>query len=164
MNISIIAALDQAGGIGKNNKLPWKLKADQQRFKRLTMGHYIIMGRKTFEAIGKPLPGRKSIVITKNQSYLPQGCLISNSIENALSIARDDSESEAFIIGGGEIFSQTIGFVDRMYLTIVQTITDCDVYFPEYRHEDWLEEWTVYQPANDDNDYSSIFKSLVKVS
>ena len=164
MDISIIAALDQAGGIGKNNKIPWRLKDDQKRFKRLTMDHYIIMGRKTYESIGRPLPGRKSIVITKNQSYSPQGCLISDSIENALSIARDDGEREAFIIGGGEIFAQSIEFANRMYLTIVQTTTDCDVYFPEYRREDWLEEWTVIQPASDDNEYSSIFKSLVKIA
>lgn len=162
MKVSIIAALDQAGGIGKNNQLPWKLKDDQKRFKRLTMGHYIIMGRKTFESIGKPLPGRKSIIITKNQLYFFQGCLISNSIKNALSIARDDNDSEAFIIGGGEIFSQSIEYANRMYLTIVQTITDCDVYFPPYNHEDWLEKWSVYQPANDDNQYSSEFKYLIK--
>jgi dihydrofolate reductase len=164
MNVSIIAALDQAGGIGKDNKLPWKLKDDQKRFKRLTMGHYIIMGRKTYESIGKPLPGRQSIIITKNQSYYPQGCLISNSIEHALSIARDDNESEAFIIGGGEVFSQSIELANRMYLTIVNATTDCDVYFPEYRHEDWIEKWTVYQPENDDNQYSSIFKSLVRIT
>ena len=162
MNVSIIAALDQAGGIGKNNKLPWKLKDDQKRFKRLTMGHYIIMGRKTFESIGKPLPGRKSIIITKDKAYSCQGCLISCSIDNALSIARDDNESEAFMIGGGEIFSQSMQIANRMYLTIVQTNIDCDVFFPQYRQEDWLEKWTVYQPANDDNQYSSIFKYLVK--
>lgn len=162
MKVSIIAALDQAGGIGKNNQLPWKLKDDQKRFKRLTMGHYIIMGRKTFESIGKPLAGRKSIIITKNQAYFFQGCVISNSIENALLIASIDNESEAFIIGGGEVFSQSIELANRMYLTILQTITDCDVYFPQYRHEDWFEKWTVYQPANDDNQYSSIFKYLVK--
>ena len=102
MIISLIAAIDINGGIGKDDRLPWHLKADLKRFKRLTMGHYLVMGRKTFESIGKPLPGRKMIIVTRNKSYHPDNCLVVNSIEQAIELAKRNHETEVFIIGGGE--------------------------------------------------------------
>ena len=162
MIVSIIAALDLEGGIGKNNEIPWKLKDDQQRFKRITMGHFIIMGRKTFESIGKPLPGRTNIVISRSPSFNAPGCIVSSSLDEALSIAGDDHENEVFIIGGSEIYSLSIKTSKRMYLTFVQTTAKCDVFFPKYKPGNWFTLWSVYQPADENNQFASIFKYMVR--
>lgn len=163
MYVSIIAALDQAGGIGKGKHLPWKLRDDQKRFKRLTMGHHIIMGRKTHESIGKPLHGRVNIVISRSRTFHCEGCQVSHSISDALSFARQTGEQEVFIIGGAEIYRQTIDLAQRMYLTIVQAATDADIYFPKYDSDNWMEKYSVYQPADNDNQYASIFQYLVRI-
>jgi dihydrofolate reductase len=135
--ISIIAAMDDSGCIGQNNQLPWRLSADLQRFKALTMGHHILMGRKTYESIGRPLPGRKSIVITRQANYGAPGCQTSNSLDDALSKAIIAGESEAFIIGGAQIFTQALPVANRMYLTIIHAEYGCDVYFPPFETPSW---------------------------
>ncbi len=107
--------MDEIGGIGKDNGLPWHLSSDLKRFKQLTMGHHLIMGRKTYETIGKPLPGRITIVITRNLQYQAEGCLVAPSLEKALDLARGNGETETFIAGGGEIFAIALPLADRIY-------------------------------------------------
>ena len=132
MKISIIAAMDEHRGIGKGNKLPWHISADLIRFKQLTTGHTVIMGRKTFESIGRPLPDRRNIILTHDLSYNSLGCEISTSIKEAIGMAQASGETEVFIIGGGEIFSQAIIFADQLYLTIVNGDFHADTFFPDY--------------------------------
>src|SRR5262245_8173289 len=112
--------MDRNRGIGIDNKLPWRLPADHKRFRELTMGHQIIVGRKTYESIGRPLPGRRMIIVTHNRNYRTEGCDVAHSIEQAIELARERDDSEVFICGGGEIYSQTIELADRIYLTLVE--------------------------------------------
>ncbi|MBI4084334.1 MAG: dihydrofolate reductase [Candidatus Levybacteria bacterium] len=152
--ISVIAAIGKNRELGKDNKLLWHIPEDLQRFKRLTSGHTVIMGRKTFESIGRPLPNRLNIVITRDPNFKPDGVNICHSLAEALeasikykvsSIKQEkkknilntkysipDTEDEVFIIGGGQIFEQAMPIVDRLYLTIVDATFDADVYFPDY--------------------------------
>ena len=160
MIISIIAAMDEKRGIGINGQIPWRLKDDLKQFKRFTMGHYLIVGRKTFESIGKPLPGREIIVLTKERSYSPSGCSIAHSIDEALSIARFNGEYEVFVIGGGEIFRQFLELSSRLYLTIVHTFVQADTYFPEFSNGDWVLKWECYHPKDENNQYSFTFMYL----
>lgn len=136
--INIIVAMDDKRGIGKNNRLPWDIPEDLRRFKRLTRGHTIVMGRKTFESIlsyiGKPLPDRINMVITRNPDFKAEGVSINTSLEEALSEAKENEQNEIFIIGGAQIFQQAIdmGVVDRLYLTKVQGDYGADTFFPDY--------------------------------
>lgn len=136
MILSLIVALSENRVIGKNNDLIWKLSADLKRFKALTTGHHIIMGRKTFESIGRPLPKRTNVIITRNKDYSAQGCVIVNSLSEALKVCADDSE--AFIIGGGQIYKEAVGLVDKMYFTLVHDTFQGDTFFPEIEKENWL--------------------------
>src|SRR5262252_6627228 len=120
--------MDERRGIGKAGKLPWRLSSDLKRFRELTMGHHLIVGRKTFESIGKPLEGRQMIVVTRHEDFKPSGCIVSDSIDAAFDVARERGENEVFVIGGGEIYAQTLGFADRLYLTEVHTVVDADTF------------------------------------
>jgi dihydrofolate reductase len=164
MITSLLVAMDENRGIGIENRLPWHLSTDLKRFKNLTMGHCLVMGRKTYESIGKPLPGRKMIVITRNQTYRASGCLIAHSIEEALNIAEASGESEVFIIGGGEIFSQTIERADRVYMTFVLSQTEVDVYFPELDESQWVQIEAADFPAGDTDQYSHTYRVLERIS
>src|SRR5262245_19431260 len=124
--------MDRNRGIGVANRLPWRLSADLKRFRDLTMGHHIIVGRKTFESIGRPLPGRRMIVVTRDRSYRAEGCEVAHSIEDATRLARERGETEIFICGGAEIYAQSIGIVDRMYLTLVDAEVAADTFFPAF--------------------------------
>ncbi|RKY02721.1 MAG: dihydrofolate reductase [Spirochaetes bacterium] len=131
MNISIIASISKNGVIGKNNRLPWHIPEDLKWFKKNTMGKTIIMGRKTFDSIGKPLPGRKNIVITRNKSLKIEGCEIYHSISQALKkLSEEKKGEEIFIIGGESIYRETIALSNRLYLTIVDKEYDGDAFFP----------------------------------
>jgi dihydrofolate reductase len=162
MIVSIIAAMDRKRGIGVDNKLPWRLSADLKRFRELTMGHHIIVGRKTFESIGRPLPGRRMIVVTRDRSYKAEGCGLAHSVEDAIDLARERGESEAFICGGAEIYAQSIGIVDRMYLTFVDAEVAADTFFPEFDEQEWSERESFYQPADEKNQYPFTFKLMVR--
>ena len=164
MIISIIAAMDRKRGIGADNKLPWRLSADLKRFRELTMDHHIIVGRKTFESIGRPLPGRRMIVVTRDVKYKAEGCDVAHSVEDAINLAREKGESEVFICGGAEIYAQTIEIVDRMYLTFVDAEVAADTFFPEFDEREWSERESFYQPADEKNQYPFIFKTLVRMS
>ncbi len=162
MIISLIVAMDEKRGIGKNNQLPWSLSDDLKRFKALTMGHHIIMGRKTYESIARLLPGRTMVIVTRNPEYDVVGALVTNSLPMALEIAEKSNESEVFIVGGAEIFAETLPLADRIYLTLVHSNVDADVFFPEFDHDDWIGKETSFVDANDKNEYPMSFIDLVK--
>lgn len=139
--ISIICALSQNRVIGKGDRIPWHIREDLLRFKNKTLHHTVIMGRSTFDSVmayyersGRPVPDRKHIIVTRDKSYIPkyEGCHVADSIDKALSIAREIEEKEVFISGGAQIFNQTIGIVQRLYLTVVKQDFEGDKYFPEY--------------------------------
>lgn len=130
--VSIIAAMDEERGIGKENQLPWHIPEDLQRFKELTLGHPIIMGRKTHESIGRVLSGRTNIVITKDDHYLTSGCVICHTLESAITYAKQEGTNEVFIIGGAYVFSQAIDLADKLYLTLVKGTFGADTFFPTY--------------------------------
>ena len=129
MIISLIAAMDETRAIGIENRLPWNVPADMRRFRQLTMGHPVIMGRNTYESIGKPLPGRKNIVITRRADYLTPGCTVVHDLPAAFAVA--DGEQEVFVLGGEKLFRDTIAVADRIYLTLVKVRIGGDARFPE---------------------------------
>ena len=137
MRLSIVVAMDSNRLIGKDNGLPWHLPADLAFFKKLTTGNTILMGRKTFDSIGRPLPNRRNIVITRNADIEITDCEVVNSIEKALLLAQ--SETEVMVIGGAKLYQQILPIADRLYITQVEGEFDGDTYFPHYDEDDWLE-------------------------
>lgn len=133
--VSIIVAHDDNLGIGRNNQLLWHISDDLKRFKKLTLNHPIIMGRKTYESIGRPLPGRTNIVITRNKELKIEGCRITNSLDEAIKLAKEEDNEEIFIIGGGEIYKQALPLTDKLYITKVEGNYNADVFFPDYLQE-----------------------------
>ncbi len=137
MRISIIAAVSKNGVIGKNNSLPWKLPSDMKKFKELTIGKPVIMGRKTFESIGKPLAGRINIILTRNSDFNAEGVAIVNSPEEALQMVAD--QDEIMIIGGESVYGQFLPQASRIYLTRVDSDFDGDSFFPPMDLNSWIE-------------------------
>nr|AIA17405.1 Dihydrofolate reductase [uncultured bacterium]AIA17495.1 Dihydrofolate reductase [uncultured bacterium] len=162
MIVSLIVALDRRYGIGKDNRLPWRLSADLKRFRELTMGHHLIVGRKTFESIGKPLPGRQMIIVTRQAGFQVEGCFVVNSIDQALRLARERGDSEVFVIGGAEIYAQTLALADRLYLTLVEAEVAADTFFPKFDKSEWLAQEMDQHEADEKNQYPFTFKLLVK--
>lgn len=138
MNVSVIVAVSRNQVIGKDNQLIWKLSADLKRFKALTTGHTIIMGRKTFDSIGKPLPNRKSIVITRQKDYQIEGCEVVHSLDEALEKAAD--QEEVFIIGGGSIYQEALPKANKIYCTKVHKNFEGDTFFPIIDLKEWESE------------------------
>jgi len=137
MIIALIAAVSENGVIGRDGEIPWHLPADLKLFKRLTMGHHLIVGRKTFESISKPLPGRRMIVLSRQPGYSVEGCLTASSLPNALEIARKAGEDEVFIAGGAGVYLQALPLADRFYLSRVHAKVKGDAFFPDFNLEDW---------------------------
>lgn len=162
MTLSIIAALGRNHAIGYQNTLPWRLPADLQRFKQLTMGHHMLMGRKTFESIGRPLPGRTSIIITRQADYKAEGCLIVHSLEEAIALAQTRGEQEAFVIGGAEIYAQALPLTDRMYLTWVDAEPEADAFFPAFDEVAWETMEKTDFAADEKHPYAMRFVRLIK--
>lgn len=133
--ITIIAAVGRNRALGKDNDLIWHLPADLRRFKSLTRGHHVIMGRKTFESLGKPLPKRTNIVVSRNPHYRAEGCIVVTSLEKALEIAQTDPKP--FILGGAEIYKQALSVADLMDLTFVHEDFEADAFFPEFDPGEW---------------------------
>jgi len=155
MRLSIIAAMSANRVIGSNNNLPWMLPADLKRFKNLTMGQPMIMGRKTFESIGQPLPGRTTVVITHQTDYAPTGVLVAHSIDQALQmVARDD---EVFVAGGAQIYQQMLHRADRLYLTSIHEEFEGDTNFPEFEESDWQLISEEHQEPDEKNPYPYSF-------
>jgi len=147
MKINIIAAIGPNRELGKDNKLLWHISEDLKRFKKITTGKTVIMGRKTFESLGKPLPNRTNIIITRDPNYKVEGCLVVHSLKEAINKAKikdphfakasrgkqkSKSENEIFIIGGGEIYKQALPYAEKLYLTVVEGQFDADTFFPDY--------------------------------
>ncbi len=143
MKLSMIVAVAENGVIGRNNALPWYLPNDLKYFKQTTMGKPVIMGRKTYESIGKPLPGRTNIVITRQADYQPEGVKVVSSVEAARELAESvcliDGQEEAMIMGGAEIYALALPHTDRLYLTEVHADVEGDAFFPEYDKSLWQE-------------------------
>lgn len=156
MRITMIAALDEERGIGKDGAIPWHIPGDQPRFKALTMGHPIIMGRKTYESIGRPLPGRTNIVISRNPDFLAPGCVVVQSLDEALEKAEQE-DSQAFIIGGTAIYELAAPKADVLELTEVSGTHGADTFFPEYSADDFEE---VARETHDDYDPAYAFVTL----
>ena len=138
---SILVAMAKNRVIGRNNALPWQLSADLKRFKQLTMGHHIVMGRKTYESLGRLLPGRTSVIVTRQSDYQIPGAIVVGSIAEALKVCGEgkDMNQESFVIGGAEIYQQALPLCQRMYITEIQQEVDGDTLFPEFNQQEWRE-------------------------
>lgn len=158
MNLSVIVAMDRNGVIGKDNDLPWHLSSDLKHFKAITMGKPIVMGRKTHESIGRPLPGRENIVVTRNINYKTEGCTVVNSLEVLSDYCH--GHNEIMIMGGAELYKQAINKATRLYLTEVQAEVEGDTFFPEFNHEEWQEVERQDFKADERNDYDYSFVVL----
>ena len=160
MIISLIAAMDEKRGIGWKGTVPWRLSSDLRRFRALTMGHHIIVGRKTFESIGRPLPGRQMIIVTRNPEFIAEGCFVVRSLEEAIDLARSRGESEVFICGGAQIYEEAIAGAQRFYLTLVHAQVESDTLFPQWDETIWTEKNSSHHEADDKDEYSSTFAML----
>ncbi len=136
-SLSIIVAMAKNRTIGINNTLPWRIPADLQHFKKLTMGHHMIMGRKTFESIGKPLPGRTTVVVSRDRSLKIEGCIVAHSLGEAIAACAGDSE--IFVVGGADIYAQALDMADTLYITEIQQDVIGDAWFPEFSRLEWLQ-------------------------
>jgi len=162
MILSIIVALAENNVVGINNKLPWYLPADLKRLKLITMGHHLVMGRRTYESLGRPLPGRTSVIITHNKDYKAEGSIVVSSIKEALEVVKNDSEP--FIFGGGEIFREALPMVKRIYMTKIHHDFNGDTFFSELNEKEWKEvSREDYQP-DEKNKYSYSFITLERVN
>lgn len=160
MKISLIAAMDKNRVIGKAGQLIWHLPADLRFFKTKTIGKPVIMGRKTFESIGRALPERKNIIITRQTNFNPSDCEVVHSLQEALANASD--AEEVMIIGGAEIFNQSLEFADQMFLTLIDHEFEGDSYFPEWDEEEWKVVTEEFHPADDKNPYDFRLVYLVR--
>jgi dihydrofolate reductase len=163
MIISAIVAAAKNGVIGHHNSIPWYLPEDFKFFKKTTLNHHVIMGRKCYESIGKPLPNRVNIIVTRDPFYIVNGCITVHAIEEGLQYALDQGETEVFIIGGGEIYSQSKQYWDRVYLTEVDLEPEGDVFFPDLPAEEWLEVSRDNRAADDKNAHPYSFVRYERV-
>lgn len=151
MKISMIAAMSTGRVIGKDNDLPWKLPADLKYFMNTTSGHHIIMGRKNYDSIGRPLPRRTNIIMSRQEKLKVPGCIVVHSLKEALALAEFNGEKEAFIIGGEQIYRLGLPLADRIYLTHVNIDIEGDTYFPEFDLADWKETSRKHYEADEKN-------------
>jgi len=161
MQLSIIVAMDANRVIGNNNQLPWHLPADLHHFRQITMGKPILMGRKTWESIGRPLPGRTSIVITRDRNYVAEGCIVVHSVDEALRAAR--GHDEVMVIGGEQLYRQVLPDADVLYLTLVEGDFTGDAFFPELAHAQWREVERSAHAADEKNAHACSFVRLERV-
>ncbi len=161
MTLTLIAAIAENNALGKDNKMLWHLPDDFKRFKQLTSGHYIIMGRKTFESLPGMLPNRTHVIITRQEDYKAEGCIIVNSLDQALAACPQDDE--VFVIGGGEIYKQAITKADKIELTRVHDIApEADAYFPEFDTEVWKLAEKVHHPKDEKHKFDFTFETLAR--
>ncbi|RCX16912.1 dihydrofolate reductase [Anaerobacterium chartisolvens] len=154
--ISLIAAIGANGIIGRENRLPWKLPADLAYFKKTTMGHAVIMGRKTFESIGRPLPGRKNIILTRNSNFSCEGCVVCANAGQALNIVEEGDE--AFVIGGASLYRELLPYADKLYLTFIDHAFEGDAVFPDIDYARWRLIREEKGPENEANPYTYYFR------
>ncbi len=160
MNLHLVVAIDKKGGIGKNNQLLWHLPADLKHFKEITSGHPIIMGRKTYDSIGKPLPNRRNVVITRQEKLKIEGAEVVNSLQEAIELVKN--ENLAFIIGGAEIFAAAMPLVHQIELTLVHHTFEADTFFPEINPKIWEEMNRENHQPDDKNAFSYSFITYKK--
>ncbi|MBB6500015.1 dihydrofolate reductase [Pedobacter cryoconitis] len=160
MIISIIVAIAEDHGIGKDNQLLWHLPADLKHFKNTTSGHTVIMGRKTFDSVGKPLPNRRNIVITRSASLGIPGVEVVNTLEAAIALC--DQNEEVFIVGGAEIYKMAMNITDKIYLTVVKGNFDADTFFPAIDPDIWKEESSISHEPDEKNTRGYTFSTLVR--
>lgn len=156
----MIAAAAENNALGKDNGLVWHLPDDFKRFKNLTSGHAIIMGRKTFESFQKPLPNRLHIIITRQKNYQAEGCLVVSNLENA--IALTDKNQDAFVIGGGEIYKLALSFTDKIELTRVHDSFEADTYFPEIDEKEWQLIHEEYHPKDEKHKIDFTYQTFTR--
>ena len=161
MKISLIVAMDSNGVIGANGDLPWQISADLQNFKKLTMGKPLIMGRKTHESIGRPLPGRENIILTRNINYQADGCTVLHSLDDIFEHCRD--VDEVMVTGGAGIYKQTLGQASHLYLTEVHTEIEGDTFFPEFDKGEWVEVEREDHSADEKNNFNYSFVVLDRI-
>ncbi|MDP4083540.1 MAG: dihydrofolate reductase [Bacillota bacterium] len=154
--ISYIVAMDENRVIGKENQLPWRLPEDLKFFKRVTMGHPVAMGRKTFESIGRKLPGRENMIITRNREFQCEDCTIFYSVQDFVEDSKRRNE-EVFVIGGAEIFKESFPFVDRLYITHIHERFSGDTFFPEFNIQEWMLQSCEKGPKNEQNPFDYEF-------
>ena len=162
MKISIIAAMAKNGVIGNHNSLPWHLPADLQYFKQKTLHKPIIMGRKNYESIGRPLPNRQNIIITRNQKFSAAGCIVAHDFDTALKLAGD--ASEVMVIGGAEVYKLALPLADKLYLTFIDAAIAGDVYFPQWDPKLWQEISRESHPADAKHKYAFSFVEYKLIS
>lgn len=160
--ISLLVAMDKNQLIGKDNDLPWRLPADLAYFKRVTMGHPIIMGRKTYDSIGRPLPGRENIIVTRDTSYEAEGCKVIHSIEEIVKM-NEQTDQELFVIGGAEIFKEILPHSDRLYITEINEEFEGDTYFPAFDKVEWKVISEEKGIKNEKNPYDYTFLVYEKI-
>ncbi len=167
MIISLIAALAKNRVIGKDNDLPWHLPDDMKFFMQSTKGHCVIMGRKNYESLPpkyRPLANRTNIVVTRQQGFKAEGCHVVHSLEDALAFAKQQGESEVFVIGGAEIYKQALLYADLLYLTEIDATITGDTYFPPVDHTKFMEQSRVQHPVDEKHKYSFDFVLYKKIS
>jgi len=161
MTITLIAAVAENNALGKDNKMIWHLPDDFKHFKTRTSGHHIIMGRKTFESFPSPLPNRTSVIITRQADYKADGCIIAGSLDEALNACPQDEE--VFVIGGGEIYNQSISRADKLDITRVHAeFPDADAYFPQIDESKWKLSEAVFHPKDEKHAYEMTFQVYLK--
>ena len=158
--ITLIAAIGEKNELGKDNQLVWHLPEDFKRFKSITSGHYIILGRKTFESFPKPLPNRTHVIITRQKDYAPENCIVVNSIKAA--IAACTKEQDVFVIGGGEIYKQSIEIADKLEVTRVHHTFEADTFFPEIDLEKWKLDFEEFHPKDEKHNFDFTFLTYTR--
>lgn len=161
--LALICAMARNRVIGRGNTLPWHLPADMKHFRELTTGHVLLMGRKTFESLGRPLPNRTNIVITGQRAFAAEGALVAHSLNQALAIAATHvapGKPEVFVIGGETLYAQLLPHADRLYITLVETEVDGDAWFPQFDPGAWQEREHRVHRADDKNPYTCVFQVL----
>ncbi|MBA3985906.1 MAG: dihydrofolate reductase [Flavobacteriales bacterium] len=158
--ITIIAAVSENNALGKDNDLVWHLPDDFKRFKQLTTGHHIVMGRKTFESFLKPLPNRIHIVITRDENYKKEGAVVVHSLKEALKIAKKDKQP--YIIGGGEIYKQALPLTEKLELTRVHATVEADTFFPEIDEKEWELIYQEFHPKDDKHEFAFTYLTYIR--
>jgi len=163
IKLSMIAAMGKNRVIGKDNAMPWHLPADLQHFKKTTLGSPIIMGRKTYDSIGRPLPGRLNIILSRNTKLEIEGCSVVDSLDNALMLAQESAKDEVFITGGAHLYDTFLEEADRLYLTLIDEAFDGDTFFPDYTQFSWQEVSREDHHADDKNPHNYSFVTFDKI-
>lgn len=157
MIVNQIVARANNNAIGKDNDLIWKLSDDMKFFRKVTMGHYLITGRKNYESIGRPLPGRKMVIVTRDLNYKAEGSAVVHSVENALTYVKRQGANECFVMGGGELYKQTLDLTSLIYLTQVDCSPEADVFYPELHDDEWQKVMSESHKKDEKNEHDFEF-------